>query len=196
MNTLRDEQLLVEFLSGREECFELLVRRYSQELFQFAYRCLGSAASAEDMVQETMLQVYQSAGSFDRKRRFRPWVFTIAANKIRDYLRSRRRHPEVSLDASTGNDTEVRFVDLFVHDPEESLLSVEQEERSMQIRHLVNQLPPPLREVLVLGYYHGFAYKELSELLNIPLGTVKSRLHAAVQLFGTLCSSQIPDRLG
>ena len=95
MNIPTDEQLLADYLAGQTDGFELLVRRHSPELFRFLARFTGNAAAAEDVVQEAFLQVHLSAASFDRTRRFKPWLFTIAANKARDLLRSRGRRPEV-----------------------------------------------------------------------------------------------------
>ena len=195
MNTLTDEQLLHEHRRGQSERFELLVRRYSQELFRFAYRLLGSPAAAEDIVQETFLQVHLSMERFDVSRRFRPWVFTIAANKARDYLRSQKRRPEVPLDAVAdgSSDGGASFSDLLSGRSGGPAVALEREERSSRVRQLVEQLPLHLKEVLVLGYYHGFAYKEMASVLDVPIGTIKSRLHSAVAKMGDLISSLEPD---
>ncbi len=192
MNTLTDEQLLQEHRRGRSERFELLVRRYSQELFRFAYRLLGSPAAAEDIVQETFLQVHLSMERFDVSRRFRPWVFTIAANKARDYLRSQKRRPEVPLDAVADGSSDgggQSFSDLLSGRSVAPAAALEREERSSRVRQLVEQLPLHLKEVLVLGYYHGFAYKEMANVLDVPIGTIKSRLHSAVAKMGDLISA-------
>ncbi len=99
VDTPTDEQLLADHVSGQPDVFELLVRRHADELFRFLARFTGSATLAEDLVQEAFLQVYQSAAEFDCARRFKPWLFTIAANKARDLLRSIRRRPTVPLNA-------------------------------------------------------------------------------------------------
>ncbi len=195
VNSLTDEQLLQEHRRGRTERFELLVRRYSQELFRFAYRLLGSPAAAEDIVQETFLQVHLSMERFDVSRRFRPWVFTIAANKARDYLRSQKRRPEVPLDAVAdgSSDGGASFSEFLSGRSVGPAVALEREERSSRVRQLVEQLPPYLKEVLVLGYYHGFAYKEMANVLDVPIGTIKSRLHSAVARMGDLITALEPD---
>ncbi len=195
MNTLTDEQLLQEHRCGRSDRFELLVRRYSEELFRFAYRLLGSPAAAEDIVQETFLQVHLSMERFDVSRRFRPWVFTIAANKARDYLRSQKRRPEVPLDAVAdgSSDGGPSFREFLSGRSVGPAVALEREERSSRVRQLVEQLPLYLKEVLVLGYYHGFAYKQMADVLDVPIGTIKSRLHSAVAKMGDLISSLEPD---
>jgi RNA polymerase sigma-70 factor, ECF subfamily len=191
-----DEQLLTAHLDGQSESFELLVRRHSPELYRFLVRLTGSAAAAEDLVQETFLQVHLSSESFDCTRRFKPWVFTIAANKGRDLLRKWGRRPEVPLDAfvSSEEDEGQCFRD-FLADvselPEEAMERGEEEEF---IRTLMMQLPDHLREVLVLGYYHRFAYKEIADILNVPLGTVKSRLHTAVGRLGEAYRQKLREK--
>jgi RNA polymerase sigma-70 factor, ECF subfamily len=186
VNTPTDEQLLADYLDGQADAFELLVRRHSAELFRFLVRFTGSATTAEDIVQETFLQVHLSASGFDRARRLKPWLFTIAANKARDLLRSRARRPEVPLDAHVGSAEEEgqRFLDFLADSAILPSVALEEEEGREFVRTVLNQMPKHLREVLILSYYHRFPYKEIAEILGVPLGTVKSRLHAAVGNFG------------
>jgi len=181
-----DEKLLKDYLQGKPGSFELLVRRHTQELFQFVVRFTGDSVAAEDVVQESLLQVHTSAATFDPSRRFKPWLFTIAANKARDYLRRRSRRHEVPIDAHLGDekDTGRRFVHLLSNDysaPDAELLV---DEKRRLVRTVLEAMPEKLREVLVLAYYHRFPYKDIGEIVDIPLGTVKSRLHAAVVSFG------------
>lgn len=185
MNAPTDEKLLQDHLNGDPASFELLVRRHIQELHQFTLRFTGDSVSAEDVVQETLLQVHTSATQFDPKRRFKPWLFTIAANKARDYLRKRNRKREVSFEAQIQSDggSSKRFLDLLsgeVNSPDTGLL---QEEKRRLVKGIVEEMPDPLREVLILAYFHRFPYKQISEIVGIPLGTVKSRLHTAVVWF-------------
>jgi len=186
VNSPTDEQLLADYLEGQTEGFELLVRRHSPELYRFLSRFTGSPATAEDVVQETFLQIHLSAESFDGSRRFKPWLFTIAANKARDLLRSRNRRPEVPLDAQVGGtENEGQTFRDFLSDATQAPhASLEEEEEREFIRSILSKMPVHLKEVLILGYYHRFPYKEIAEVLGVPLGTVKSRLHAAVGHFG------------
>ncbi|MEM8873358.1 MAG: sigma-70 family RNA polymerase sigma factor [Planctomycetota bacterium] len=179
-----DERLLERFRDGDQGAFTQLIGRYERELFHFLVRFLGNRAAAEDVYQEALLQVSQSAGSFDVTRRFRPWLFTIAANKGRDMLRSQARRPAAPLSAKVdGGADGTEFVDLMVADvpvPDEPL---QRQELEQAVRAAVMELPEHLREIILLSYFHQFPYKQISEILNIPLGTVKSRLHAAVAHF-------------
>lgn len=197
VNTPTDEELLAECVAGQPEGFELLVRRHSQELFRFLVRFTGNAAAAEDIVQEAFLQVHLSAGSFDRSRRFKPWLFTIAANKARDMMRSRSRRPEMPLDAqvSSGDEEGQRFLDFLADDSHVPSGDMERSEEQDLVRTILGKMPDHLKEVLVLSYYHRFPYKEIADILGVPLGTVKSRLHAAVAAFGQSYQAAVKDRV-
>ena len=180
-----DEQLLADYRLGDKTSFSELVGRYQRELYHFLVRFLGNRAAAEDVFQETFLQVHQSAEQFDPQRRFRPWLFTIAANKARDLIRSQARRPANPLQASISpNDDESgEFIDLMQSASALPSEPMEREELQHQVQHTVQGMPEHLREILLLSYFHQFPYKQISEILDIPLGTVKSRLHAAVAHF-------------
>lgn len=179
-----DERLLAAFLEGDQGAFGRLVERHSESLFRFVSRFIRNGAAAEDVVQETFVQVFQSAGGFDLSRRFKPWLFTIGANKARDYLRTRVRRRELPISAASANEeTDGGYLEFLsgAEAPPES--AMESEETRKRVGEIISRMPDHLREVLVLGYFHRFPYKEIADILSIPLGTVKSRLHAAVAYF-------------
>lgn len=180
-----DEQLLSDYRQGDRASFNRLVERYQRELYHFLVRFLGDRSSAEDVFQETFLQVHQSADQFDLQRRFRPWLFTIAANKARDLIRSQARRPTNPLQASisAGDDESGEFIDLMQSNVEMPGAPLEKQELQTLVHNTVMEMPEHLREILLLSYFHQFPYKQISEILDIPLGTVKSRLHAAVAHF-------------
>ncbi len=185
---LTDEQLVGAYRTGRTEAFEALVERYRQELFHFLLRFVRRRATADDLFQETFLQVHLSADTFDLTRRFKPWLFTIAANKARDFLRKNTRERTAPLSATIDrSESEGRsFADLLEADLPLPVENVTGEETRELVRDAVDQMPEHLREVLLMAYFHQFAYKEIADMLGIPLGTVKSRLHAAVGTFADL----------
>ena len=185
MSGLSDEQLVLLYRKGRHQAFTHLVLRYKQELFHFLSRFVGNADAAEDLFQETFLQVHLSAHRFDTARRFKPWLFAISANKARDYLRTTARRGTVSLSAPMDASGEERrhYVDLLegaAPPPEEEL---ERKETGELVQLVLGLLPEHQREVLLLTYFHRFSYKEAAGILRIPVGTVKSRLHTAVARF-------------
>jgi RNA polymerase sigma-70 factor (ECF subfamily) len=179
-----DERLLQAYQRGEREAFAALTQRYANELLHFLMRFLGSRAAADDVFQETFLQVHLSADTFDVSRRFKPWLFTIAANKARDYYRKHSRNAAASLSASIdGDDDGERFVDLLqapIDQPHEPLLDAE---RSRLVKGVIDSMPAHLREILLLSYFQRLSYNQIADSLEIPLGTVKSRLHSAVAAF-------------
>ena len=188
-----DEELLSAYRLGDRTSFATLVERYQRELFHFLVRFLGDRAAAEDIFQEAFLQVHQSADQFDPQRRFRPWLFTIAANKARDLMRSSARRPTSPLQASinTGDEESGSFIDLMQSADPLPGESMEREELQKVVQQTVEGMPEHLREILLLSYFHQFPYKEISDILGIPLGTVKSRLHAAVAHFAERWKNRI-----
>jgi len=181
-----DGQLMLRYTRGDADAFEQIVRRYRNELFAFLARFLGDRVLAEDVFQETFLQVHISAGGFDVSRRLKPWLFTIAANKARDALRSRGRHPAAPLDArvSASGSEPTRYVDLMAAKVSQPGETIQNREAAAAVKSIVQRMPESLREVLLLAYFHELAYKEIAEVCGVPLGTVKSRLHVAVKEFG------------
>jgi RNA polymerase sigma-70 factor (ECF subfamily) len=184
----RDEDLLAEHIAGKAGAFDALVARYVDGLYGFFRRFIGDATAADDLVQETFLQVHLAAASFDPGRTFKPWLFTIAANKGRDYMRARGRRPARSLDAA-GSDPDgpspSSQLEGAAPPPDASLDETEQAER---VRMVIDRMPDNLRLILTLGYYQRLPYAEIAEILDIPVGTVKSRLHSAVSQFSRLWS--------
>ena len=191
-----DEQLIAGYQSGDRESFKLLVSRYERELFHFLVRFLNDRAAAEDMFQETFLQIHQSAETFDTQRRFRPWLFTIAANKARDLMRSNSRRPTNPLQASINGDEDGgEFLDLMQSAEESPDAAMQQRELRQKVQAAVTGMPEHLREILLLSYFHQFPYKQISDILDIPLGTVKSRLHSAVAYFADRWRTANPGQL-
>lgn len=183
--SVSDTELLQRYLAGEGAAFEALVERYRRPLYNFLFRFTGDAALAEDVFQEAFLQLHISGAAFDPTRRLKPWLYTIAANKARDALRSKGRRRAASLDATVSGDAEgtTSYADLMpsnIPRPEESLSNLETRQ---SVQRIVNEMPDNLRIVLVLCYFHELAYKEIAEILGVPLGTVKSRIHASVKHF-------------
>jgi RNA polymerase sigma-70 factor (ECF subfamily) len=184
VDQLSDEQLLEAYLQGERGAFRELIGRYSNELLHFLTRFLGSRAAAEDVFQDTFLQIHLSAETFDTSRRFKPWLFTIAANKARDYHRKHTRRAPMSLSAPMGEAGESRpYVDLLEADLPDPDAPIADAERSRIVKNIIDDMPVHLREILLLSYFQRLSYNQIADSLGIPLGTVKSRLHTAVATF-------------
>ena len=193
-----DPLLIQHFLDGNSEAFSALVKRYQHDLYAFLSRFLGDAVLAEDVFQETFLQVYQSAPMFDTTRNFRPWLFTVAANKARDALRSRKRRSAAPLDATvTGtHDTKKTYATLIpseIPSPDEISMNLETQQ---SVKTIIDQLPENYRIVLILSYFQEIPHKDIAEILDVPVGTVKSRLHGAVGLFAQKWKAWVAEETG
>lgn len=181
-----DENLLADYRNGKADALRTLIERHHEDLLRFLIRLTGDRQAAEDVFQEAFLQVHISADTFDPTRRFKPWLFTIAANKARDMLRKKVRRQEVDLSAPIGprgNDEGQTFVDLMQVDVPAPDAALDARERDEQVQRALDRLSLPLREILLLAYFQKLSYAQIAEDLDIPLGTVKSRLHAAVAAF-------------
>jgi len=179
-----DEQLLVRYRqTGRRELFAELVGRYERELFNYLRRYLGDTGMAEDAFQATFLQVHLKCDQFEEGRRFRPWLYTIATNQAIDAQRRNKRHRMISLDrVGTCNDSEEvgKLVDLLVSEDGDPFDHVTEYERGEWVREALDELSDQMRSVVHLVYYEGMKYREAADVLAIPVGTVKSRLHSAI----------------
>jgi RNA polymerase sigma-70 factor (ECF subfamily) len=180
-----DEQVFEAFRADEQGAYRELIERYHDDLLRFLTRMVGDRASAEDIFQDTFLQVHISAHSFDSSRRFRPWLFTIGANKARDWLRKKNRRKTVELSAPIKkSESGASFVDLLQVDVPAPDAAMDDAERDEMVQRALDQLGPAMREVLLLAYFQRLSYAQIAEDLGIPLGTVKSRMHAAVAAFG------------
>jgi RNA polymerase sigma-70 factor (ECF subfamily) len=178
-----DEELLTRFCKGETEAFGVLVRRYERELYGYLRRYLGDASLAEDVFQNTFLQVYVKSGQYEAGRPVRPWLYTIATNQAIDALRRNGRHQALSLDQhreEAGEGEVHSLVETLEAQAPGPLDAAQGQERRERVRAGVERLPDFLRQVLLLAYYQGLKYREIADILGIPVGTVKSRLHAAL----------------
>jgi len=177
-----DEELLRRCRAGGDRnAFELLVHRYENELFHYLRRYLGNAEMAEDVFQATFLQVHLKQDQFEEGRRFRPWLYTIATHQAIDAQRRNKRHRMVSLDHRTGEDDLGALVDMLAADGRAAAEQLQKAETCDWVRTAVDELPEPLRAALLLVYHQGMKYREAADVLGIPVGTVKSRLHSALR---------------
>jgi RNA polymerase sigma-70 factor (ECF subfamily) len=180
-----DERLLLEYRSRRDErVFEELVKRYERELYGYLRHYLGNAELAEDVFQQTFLQVHLKCDQFEPGRKVRPWLYTIATNQAIDCQRRGRRQRMASLEGLGGRrqgedeDAQVELLGDSDTTPADDAVTAEQ---NTELRRAVNGLSEQARQVVMLVYFQGLKYREAADVLLVPVGTVKSRLHAALQ---------------
>lgn len=177
-----DEDLLVRLRDGERQVFGTLVKRYERELYGYLRRYLGSDDLAEDVFQNTFIQIFRKIGLYEPGRPARPWIYAVATNQAIDALRKRQRQSEErGSSASREEDGSPRLLwDALAAPDANPADQVDLDEQRLRVRQAVDRLPDSLKQVVLLAYFQGLKYKEVAEILNIPVGTVKSRLHTAI----------------
>ena len=165
-----DAQLIEQALGGQSEAFGQLVLKYQDRLFNTVFHVVGHAEDARDIVQEAFVQAFLKLDTFRRHSAFYTWLYRIAFNAAMTSRRKRR--PTLSVDRAKENGNVEPADD--ADDPAESL---ERKERCRQVRHAIGQMPEEYRAVLVLREIDGCCYETIAEVLDLPVGTVRSRLH-------------------
>ena len=191
-----DAELFARYAAGEEAAFREIVNRYKNGLYAFLKQFLNRRDLVEDVFQETFLQLFTSRDSFDTTRPLRPWLFTIAANKAKDALRKQQRTDAIPI-GTIAEAQEMSFDDVLNALTADTTMPYEKLQRSetaSRVRQIIANMPENLREILILGYFHQFSYKQMAQILSIPIGTVKSRLHTAVARFGKDWKSSIRSK--
>ena len=180
-----DAELLTRYAAGDEAAFREIVNLYKNSLYVFLRHFLNRRDLIEDVFQETFIQLFTSRESFDTSRPLRPWLFTIAANKAKDALRKQQRTATIPI-GTIAEAEEMSFDDVLNTLTSNSTRPYEKlvkGETASQVRQIIANMPENLREILILAYFNKFSYKQMAQILSIPIGTVKSRLHTAVGRF-------------
>ncbi|RKX99529.1 RNA polymerase subunit sigma-24 [Candidatus Poribacteria bacterium] len=174
-----DEELMKRCKSGDLSAFELLVLRYKDEVMNFIYHVIGDYHRAEDLCQETFIKVFENAGNYRPRERFRSWLFTIAVNLCRNELRYRARHKAASLeDLLQADPLSERFLIDRADTPD---MICEKKEREEIVRRAIESLPESQRMALVLREYDSLRYDEIASALGCSVSAVKSLIHRARQ---------------
>lgn len=185
LDTDTDEELIRRFQrSGDTAAFESLVHRYERDLFGYLRRYLHSAEMAEDVFQATFLQVHLKRDAFEDGRRFRPWLYAIATHQAIDAQRRNRRHRMVELDRRRSDDDGQAFLTSLASRDGSADDQAAAEESRQQVRSAIDALTAPQRLVVELVYQQGMKYREAATRIGIPVGTVKSRMRAALLKLG------------
>jgi RNA polymerase sigma factor (sigma-70 family) len=166
-----EAQLVLKAQNGDVDSFEQLVERYSDLAFRTAYVVLGTAADAEDACQDAFIKAHRALPTFHAELPLRPWLLRIVANEARNRRRGRSRRPEITLDPGAGDAAAGPG-------PEQSAVLADELARLLDV---VNRLPDDDRQVVVCRYFLELSVDETAGVLGWPGGTVKSRLHRAVE---------------
>lgn len=171
-----ESSLIAAAQRGNLDAFNELVLAYQHRLYNLAYRIMGDTAAASDATQEALVSAYRKIGTF-RGGSFPAWLMRIVTNRCYDMLRSQRRRPKVSLDDFGEVDEEANPA--LINGRESPEDQAQRHELTKLLQSLISTLPPDQRVVLVLSDVEGMNYADIAATVDIPLGTVKSRLARA-----------------
>lgn len=177
---ITDEMLVEQFLQGNKQAFSTIVERYEQKVYSLAYRLTGDYDDASDLAQDAFIKVYRNLSQFRGQAAFSTWLYRVVTNVFLDEMRKRKRRPVVaiSLDDSIVTEEGELTRELPSPDPGPEDLSA-QREMQQAVRAGMQKLPAEYRVVLILRDLQGYAYDEIASILDINLGTVKSRISRA-----------------
>ena len=170
-----DEKLMSLFQGGDENAYVVLVNRYKDKLINFIYHYLKDSESAEDVVQETMIKLYQKKHYYKEIAKFSTWLYTIAKNLANTELR-KRKNRKITLLSHFSNDDKTYEI------PSDDLEIGQQVQTDVVneiIKNAVNQLSEKFKTVIILRDIQEIPYEEISEIIGVPIGTVKSRINRA-----------------
>ena len=170
---LADEDLISLVEASDSEAFGTLYDRHNRAAFSLAYRMMGDRQAAEDLAQDAFLKVWRGAGSYRAERgSVRTWILSIVHNRGIDQLRSHasRRRTQDKIEATAPRSQ-----------PSEAFAETWRSSQRAQVREALNTLPPEQLKTLELAYFSGYTHVEISELLGLPLGTVKGRMRLGLK---------------
>ncbi len=176
LNPLTDEELMLEFQNGSTGAFTLLMRRYKDQVVNYAFRFLGNYDDAIDVGQEVFVRVYKYKNNFGHTIKFTTWLYTITANLSKTELKRYWRRNSVSLEQSGNPDSDDHAWDIPDNDylPDER---ADQSEIAKRVQIALMKVSPTNRELIVLRDLQDCSYEQIAEITSLELGTVKSRIN-------------------
>ena len=180
LSSLDDDELVTRSRSGDTESFNQLVRRWERPIFALAYRTLGREEDARDVTQETFLRAFRALPGFKGDAKFSSWLYRIALNLCRDWMRRDRRAPIVAVPEGVDVQELAAAADTQPAETVEDLAA--RAELSGVVARAMKLLPPEQRTAIILKEYHGLTFQEIADLTNCPLSTAKTRLYQGLTL--------------
>jgi RNA polymerase sigma-70 factor (ECF subfamily) len=189
-NETNEQSLITRTLAGDDDAFAVLVRTHQTTVYNIAYRMVGQRETAQSIAQETFLRAFKALHTFDPNRPFAPWLYRIATNQSINWIK-RAKLPTISIEsAQQVDDEEPEPLDI-PDSSAEPATRFAQAEMQAQMRQSVLSLPTDYRAVIELRHFQELNYDEIAEALNIPVGTVKTRLFRARRML----REQLPPML-
>jgi RNA polymerase sigma-70 factor (ECF subfamily) len=184
--TWTDEELVARSRTGDTESFNQLVRRWERPIFALAYRTLGREEDARDVTQETFLRAFRALPGFKGDAKFSSWLYRIALNLCRDWMRRDRRAPMVVVPEGV----EIHELAAEKHETATVEDLAARAELSGAVAEAMEKLPEEQRTAIILKEYHGLTFQEIAELMNCPLSTAKTRLYQGLALLRRYLAEQ------
>ncbi len=174
LNELTDEELIKRFQETNDlEAYQILVKRYKDPLMNFVYRFVGDRDVCSDIVQDTMIKFYLNKDSYREFAKFSTWIYTIAGNLAKNELKRRRRRSILSI-TNSDEDKQIQVEDKSFHLPDRI---TDSKIKNDYIQKALMKIKPVYRQMVILRDIQGLSYEEISEITNVSLGTVKSRIN-------------------
>ena len=173
-----EKKLIIESQKGDMESFEKLIKEYQKGAYNIAYRMLGNTEDAKDASQEAIIKIYKSIGGFKMKSSFKTWFYRVVTNTCLDYRRKRSRNKVLYLDKAinTEEGSFQREIEDSSDGPEEMLVK---NENTKTLQRYITGMPEKYAMAIILRDVKGFSYSEMGKILDLPEGTVKSRISRA-----------------
>ncbi len=178
-----DEDLMIAFGEGDADAFEVLFKRHERGIYNFVLRSVGRADLAEELTQDVFMRIIKSAPKYTTSAKFTTWAYTIARNICIDRARKKGGKHELSLDKNvSGDEGEGRtFLDNVADESNTGASSYDRKQFRERLAKALDDLPEDQREVFIMRHVTGLKFREISEVLDIPLPTVKSRMRYALE---------------
>jgi len=190
MRPWTDEELVARSKTGDMDSFNQLVKRWERPIFALAYRTLGREEDARDVTQETFLRAFRALSGFKGDAKFSSWLYRIALNLCRDWMRKERRAPLVAV--PEGVDVEQLAADRGPVETVEDLAA--RSELSREVARAMESLPAEQRQAIILKEYHGLTFQEIADLMKCPLSTVKTRVYQGLSTLRKQLGQQLAPR--
>lgn len=169
---ISDEELMARFQEGDIQAYNQIVYRYKEKILNFVYRFLNDIERAEDITQDTFIKVFTHKHSYREIAKFSTWLYTIAGNLARTELRKSKRRNTYSLSDIKYDDKEYEIP--VMKDPS---MDLEKDNLGKKIQWALNELPPDFKTMIILRDIQELSYEDISRIVSVPLGTVKSRIN-------------------
>lgn len=190
-----EDKLIQDAKKGSKEAFEEIVKEYQNKIYTLCYRYTGNYEDARDLAQEVFIKVYRNIGKFEGRSSFSTWIYQVAGNTCKDYLRKNKNKSEFSLDEEVFNKDEDAFTPQVLKDENTPETQYEEKEKISLLKDAVNRLNPEYKMVIIMREFQDLSYEEIARQTNTSVGTVKSRLSRGRSMLKNLFNQRMEGSL-